>query len=573
MNTARACRKAALTWGVSLVLAGMPLLGATLQAKSQKPAATAVSASWQVTPDLARRVAEHVPFQVRYDPGHLTPRQRKLVQVLLRASQDMEAMYWRQMDPPALDLVRRLQGSANAQDKLLLRALLINGSRYDLLDGNHPLLGSAPMSPDGGFYSRHTSRKDLEAFWTAHPRFQTELQSPYTLVRRQSGAYFGVPYHREFGSYLQDAARRLREAATLSSSPSFARFLRLRAQALLNDHYLASDVAWLQVKNTPIDIIFAPYEVYDDHLLGVKTAYEAGVLLVNQRASARLRRFQAYIPALQRNLPIPAQYKPNKQGLASPMEVVDRIYSAGDLLHGYQAVADNLPNDPRVLEKYGSKRMFFQNFMNARVNYVILPIARRLMTPDQVKLVSGDAAFTFVMLHEISHGLGPSFATVHGQKLPITQAMGPIYSALEESKADVTGMFDLAFLIKKGVLPAAQLPAFYASYLAQAFRTVRFGTAEAHGLGQIMEFNFLAAHGAIVERNGRYAVDVPRMTSGFAALDRKLLMLEATGDRAGAQRWFQRYGTITPALRQRLATLTDIPIDVDPRFPFPTPIR
>jgi hypothetical protein len=251
------------------------------------------------------------------------------------------------------------------------------------------------------------------------------------------------------------------------------------------------------------------------------------------------------------------------------MEVMDTPFRAGDLRHGYQAVADNLPNDPRIHEKVGSKKIFFKNYMAARVDYVILPLAKRVMRPDQAAQASAEGYLTMVMMHEICHGLGPSFARKNGQQVDIREAIGPAFSGLEEAKADMAGMFALKWLVDHGALPKERLEEYYASYVAGIFRTVRFGTAEAHGRAEMMEFNFLSERGAITrDSSGRYVIDYGKMPDAVAAVAKELLEIEATGDRARAESWFARYDKMPNDLRASLEAAKDVPIDFDPLVPF-----
>ena len=376
-------------------------------------------------------------------------------------------------------------------------------------------------------------------------------------------------YHEAFKKFLEPAAQDLRDAADLSDDDAFANYLRLRADALLTDDYFKSDVAWVELENPKFDLIFAPYETYLDNLLGVKTSYGAAVLVRNDAESEKLAVFQKYVPAIQDALPLPAADRPSKHGKRAPMEVMDAPFRAGDLRHGYQAVADNLPNDPRIHEQYGSKRIFFKNFMDARVNVVILPLAQRLMQADQADLVTPDGFLTIVLMHEISHGLGPAFSRIDGKQVDTREAIGGAYSGLEEAKADVTGMFGLKWLVDHGALPQERLNEYYASYVGSLFRTVRFGTGEAHGQAVMMEFNYLSERGAIQRgEDGRYTVNFDAMPGAIAGLTKSLLTFEAQGDRAGVEAWLAKYGEMPDALRQALAGTTDIPVDLDPVVPF-----
>ena len=505
----------------------------------------------------------------------LSPREKQMVLKLVDACRYLDDIYWRQIDPGALPLYRSLEASKSPQDVNLRRFLWINGSRFDFLNGDKPFIAGLQPSPWDGFYPPGTTRQGIEDYVKAHPEQRGEIYSSTTIIRQKGNEFEAIPYHVAFREFLEPAAKALRDAADLSPDPDFSRFLRLRADALLTDNYFASDVAWLELKRPRIDIIFAPYETYNDDLLGVKATYGGSVMIRDEAESRRMESFQKYVADIQDALPVPERDRPSKRGLETPMEVVDVPFRTADLGHGYQAVADNLPNDPRVHELKGSKKLFFKNFMDARVNYVILPLAKYMMPADQVEQVSGEGYLLGTILHEICHGLGPAFAhTPNGQKVDIREAIGPIYGGLEEAKADVVGMFALKWLVDHNVLPREKLRGYYASYLAGNFRTLRFGAAEAHGQAEMMEFNYYLEHGA-VRRNtaGKYEVDFDKMPAQIEALAKELLLMEASGDRAQAEAWFKRYDVISPELRRSLAGAETVPVDIDPIFSFAREVR
>jgi hypothetical protein len=539
-----------------------------------------------VAPDLAQRLAKFKKVHMPYDSRGLTEREKQMVAKLVDASGLLDCIYWRQSDPEGLKLYLSLAGKADPQDVALREYLKINGGRFDLIDDNKPFVGTAPMPPGRGFFPWGMTQKQFDALVASSPRMKDRYYSPYTvvvdarLVRVEDGYSKGadpipVPYHVEFAEFVKPMAEDLREAAALSDDPAFANFLRLRADALLTDDYYKSDIAWLDLKDPKFDVIFAPYEVYLDGLLGVKTSYGASVMVRNDAESKKVEVFQNYVPQLQESLALPAADLPSKHGKQSPMEVVDGVYRAGDLLHGYQAVADNLPNDPRIHEEKGSKKMFWKNFIDARVNYIILPLAQELMRPDQAKMAGTGGLMDFVILHEISHGLGPSFAHTAAGKVGVGAAIGPQYSSLEESKADVTSMHDVKWLVDHGVIPKDKLDEIYASYLAETFRTIRFGIAEAHGQGSMMQLSYLTEQGAIRRdpATGRYEVDFAKFPGAIESLDKELLEQEATGDRARAEAWFKKYAMMPPELAAALAKCSDVPVDIDPEFDFHPALR
>src|SRR5580698_5981166 len=527
------------------------------------------SAGMQVVPDLAQRLAKFRQVQMPLHSEGLTARERKLVDKLVDACRYLEEIYWRQIDPDGLTLYQSLATSKNPKDEKLRRYIWINASRFDLLDDNKPFVGTAPMSPGGGYYPQGLTREQIEQYVKDHPGKKADIYSQTTIVRWQGDQLEGLPYHIAYRSFLEPAAKGLREAADLSDDPAFANFLRLRADALLTDDYFKSNLAWLDLKNPKFDVAFAPDETYDDGLLGVKATYGAAVMIRNGEESAKLEMFRKYVADIQDALPLAPEDRPSKHGLETPMEVMDTPFRAGDLTHGYQAVADNLPNDPRVHEQKGSKKLFFKNFMDARVNYVVLPVAQNVMLPSQAAQASGEGYLLATIMHEMAHGLGPAFARTLAGKMDIRESIGPIYSALEEAKADVVGMFGLKWLVEHDVLPRNKLEEYYASYVAGIFRTVRFGVAEAHGQAEMMEFNYLSERGAITRQSsGRYAIDYQRMPADIKDLAKELLEIEATGDRTRGENWFKKYGTMPPELQASLKSAAGVPVDVDPVFSF-----
>jgi hypothetical protein len=290
--------------------------------------------------------------------------------------------------------------------------------------------------------------------------------------------------------------------------------------------------------------------------------------------SRKLALYRQHEAAMQQALPIAAEDKPSKEGFATPMEVEDAPLRAGDLRYGYQAVADNLPNDPRIHAEKGSKKIFFKNFMDARVDNVILPIAQKMLVASEAKDVSGEGYLTAVILHEISHGLGPAYAHVGGKQISIDEVIGPAHSGLEEAKADVTGIFLAKWLVDQKLVPASELNTTYASYVAGIFRTLRFGTGEAHGRAEMMEFNYLLEHGALSQgADGKYTIDYAAMPAAIAALSQQLLTFEANGDRAGVETWFAKYDVMPPSLTQALESTKDIPVDISPEFELARGVR
>jgi len=569
-----------MTLGPRFALFCIFLVFPILPGKKNHPVTTsatttgAASAGLQIAPDLAARLAKFRRVEMPFHSQGLSVREVKLLEKLVEASRSLEQIYWRQIDPDALTLHQSLAGSTNPKDDVLRRYLWINASRFDFLDENKPFVGTDPMPPGRGFYPEGLTAAQVEKYVKANPKKKDEIYDPLTVVRRNGDQLEGVPYHIAYRSFLEPAAKDLRDAAGLSDDPAFANFLRLRADALLSDDYLKSDLAWLDLKDPKFDVIFAPYESYEDNLLGVKSTYGAAVMVRNEEESRKLDMFQKYVAEIQDTLPLRVEDRPSKRGLQTPMEVMDTPFRAGDLTHGYQAVADNLPNDPRIHEQKGSKKLFFKNFMDARVDYVILPIAQHVMLPEQVAQASGEGYLLGTIGHEIAHGLGPAFARTAAGKVSIAEALGPIQAGLEEAKADVVGMYALKWLVDRDVLPKSKLEGYYASYVADFFRAIRFGTAEDHSQAEMMEFNYLSERGAIKRQSsGRYAIDYARMPDAINGLAKELLEIEATGDRARAENWFKKYGSMPRDLETSLQAASAVPVDIDPVFTFTMTVK
>ena len=527
------------------------------------------------TENLAAQLAKFRPVQMPFNTTGLSTREVQMVRKLVEAGQHLESIFWRQSDPEGLVIYEALANCPGATERQIHRYLLINGSRYDLLEGNKPFLANTGYDPGHALYPAGITRKEIEDYVAAHPAKKAEIYNPWTVVKRKGKDLVGVPYHIEYRQWLLPAAKALGDAAALSDDKAFANFLRLRAEALLTDDYYQSDLAWVDLDNHKFDVIVAPYETYLDDRLGVKTSYGVAVMIRNASESAKLTMYKQHAAAIQEALPLPAADKPSNAGHPTPMEVMDTPYRSGDIRHGYQAVADNLPNDPRIHAEKGTKKIFFKNFMDARVNYVVLPIGKLLMREDQANLASMDGYLTFAIMHEMSHGLGPAYARVNGKQADIRESIGPIYSGLEEAKADIVGLYGLDWLMNQGALPTSRAHDYYASYVAGIFRAVRFGTAEAHARAEMMEFNYFVDQRAITRdaATGRYVVDMAKMPGAVASLAKELLTIEATGDRARAEAWFKQYGTIPAQLQAALSKTGSVPVDIDPITSFGDDVR
>jgi hypothetical protein len=518
--------------------------------------------------DVQARLAKYAPAEMPFDARKLPEKDRRLLKHLLAASMQLDEAFWRQSYAKAAEIRDSLKAKSDPLSKALLHLVLLNAGPFDRLEEEEPFYGKEKLPPGAGFYPPDLTRKELEDYVKAHPDRKEALLSPTTVIKRQGKELIAVPYHQEYARWVGPAAKDLEAAAALSDNESFKRFLLSKAKALRDDDYFQSDCDWIDLKDHPYELIFGPFETYDDGLMGIKASYESSVAIRDVEESARLAGYIAHLQELEDNLPYPEADRRKVAGLASPMVVVRDIARAGDMRVGYQAVATNLPNDPKVHEEKGTKKIFWKNIFEARVGKVIVPISNELMVPEQAKQVSAQGVFENVMMHELSHALGPRYVRGTGEKDPVNLRLGDLASAIEEMKATVAGLVSMAWFFDHGVMPKETEAAHYASYLGSIFRAVRFGIGEAHGRAAIVELNFGREKGSIKRdpATGRWSVDPSRMRDTLRELTAKTLEIERAGDRAGAEALFAKYGTLPDDLAKDLGKIKSIPVEVEPVY-------
>jgi hypothetical protein len=431
---------------------------------------------------------------------------------------------------------------------------------------DEPFLAVGPKPAGAGFYPGDASKEEIEAWIEAHPEDREAFTSPYTIIERRGDRLVAVPYKEAYGDQLQRASRLVQEAADHAVNESLKDFLAKRAESFVSDDYLASEIAWMRLSGTLIEPTIGPYEVYEDRLMGWKTAYESFIGIKDPGASADLEVLVGHLRDLEAALPMDDAFKSLDRSFESPLSVVDVIYTAGDARRGYMISAYNLPNDPRVSEEYGTKKVMMRNVINAKFEKVLVPIAERVIEPALAAEIEVRPFTTFIVMHELAHGLGPR--VVHGTEESVSVRLGAGYSAIEEAKADVVGVLSLAQLADEGVYTDEFKRQVYISTVAGLFRCVRFGTSEAHGLGCAVQLNHLLDAGAItVGGDGRFGIDFERIHAGFESLARQLLTIEATGDVAGAEALLAAMGELPEAATAAIARLSDVPVDIRPSYP------
>ncbi len=468
--------------------------------------------------------------------------------------------------PMLLDLVE--DGSPAGQDRL--HYFLINKGPWSRLDHHEPFIPGAPAKPGGAnFYPSDATKEEVEAWIKKLPEAERNRATGFftTIRRAPNGSLTTVPYSLEYQNELLDAARLLREAAALATEPTLKTFLSKRADAFLSNDYYESDVAWMELKGT-IEPTIGPYEVYEDEWFNYKAAFESYVTLLDEAESAKLQKFSGELQDIENHLPIDPSLRNPKLGALAPIAVVNQIFSAGDGNRGVQTAAFNLPNDERVTREKGTKRVMLKNVQDAKFEKTLLPISKVVLSPDDQKDLSFDAFFTHIVMHELMHGLGPHTITVNGRQTTVRQEMKEASSFLEEAKADISGLWALQYLIDKGVIDKGLERQIYTTFLASAFRSIRFGIGEAHGKGVALQLNYLLDQGGFVVRpDGTFSVDHAKIKQGIAALTTEIMQIQAAGDYAKAKALGERLGVVRPPVQAALDKLTDVPVDIEPRFP------
>ena len=499
---------------------------------------------------------DYAVVPLKADLSHLDENTQRMVAKLVQAADVMNELTWKQSwggDRAAL--------LAQAPDAATRELVNINFGPWDRLNEDTPFIANIKPRPPGGmFYPADMTKEEFEA------ADLPEKKSNYTLLRRDgAGKLVTVPYHTEYRPELERTAALLREAAELSGDKAFADYLRMRADALLTDDFRASDMAWMDMKTNPVDVVIGPIETYEDQLFGYKAAYEGLVLVKDVEWSRKLARYAAFLPELQRGLPVDAKYKAEKPGAKADLNAYEAVYYAGDANVGAKTIAINLPNDEEVQLAKGTRRLQLENVMKAKFDAILLPIAKQLIAEDQLKHVTFDAFFEDVMFHEVAHGLGIK-KTIDG-KGTVDEALKDYASSFEEGKADILGLYMIDALSQKGELDKAKLMDNYVTFLAGILRSVRFGASDAHGKANMLRFNYFADAGAFSrDADGRYRVDLEKMRAAMNSLSAKLLTVQGDGDYAEAKRMTDTLGVTKPELAADLARLKDAKIPVDIRF-------
>lgn len=558
----------------TLVLSGMPACAPAGESGEEADVGAAEGRSedsgdpeMAVAPDIQERLAQYAPTELSADLSALSDEDREVLGLLVEAGRLMDPIFLRQVWTGNPEMEARLMNADGDGVEAAREYFDLNFGPWDRLAEMEPFVGDMEHPEGAGYYPTDMTQEELESWVAEHPDQEEAFRSLHTVIRRtDDGGLEAVPYSEAYKEFLEPAAAKLREAAEATSNASLQKFLELRADAFGTDDYYESDLAWMDL-DAPVEVTIGPYETYEDGLFGYKAAFEAFVTVTLPEESAALTRYKNELPWLERNLPIPEEHKNLDRGTESPIRVVDEVYTGGDTKAGVQTLAFNLPNDERVREAKGSKKVLLRNIMRAKYDQILQPIAEHVLVEDQVDLLDFDAYFNFILHHELSHGLGPGIITKDGNETEVRLELKEHYSTLEEAKADVMGVYNILALMDKGEMPEELRETLLPTYVAGLFRSVRFGLDEAHGQGVAAQFNYLLEKGALeVTDAGRFRAVPDTFDGAIRDLLEEMLMLQAVGDYEGTGEFLATYGKATPELRAAVDSLADVPVDVRPIY-------
>jgi hypothetical protein len=502
--------------------------------------------------DMKQKVAEYAKVALTTDLSKLTDKEKKMIPLLIKAAQTMDDLFWYEAYGDKNELLTSIK------DKNTRDFVALNHGPWDRLDDNQPILPNIGKKPLGAnYYPKDMTKEEFEK---ANLKGKDSL---YTFIERNDkGELIAVGFNQKFNKQLRKTAQYLMEAAAYADNKGLKNYLLARAKALLNDDYYNSDNLWMDMKTNHLDIVIGPIETYEDQLFGYKAAHEAYVLVKDMEWSKKLAHFVSFLPELQKNLPVDAKYKAEKPGTKSDLNAYDAIYYSGEANSGGKTIAINLPNDERVQLKKGTRRLQLKNVMKAKFDKILVPIANELIVPEQRKHITFDAFFANTMFHEVAHGLGIK-NTING-KGTVRTSLKHLSSALEEGKADVLGLYMVMQLHKKGELDG-DMKDYMTTFMASIFRSVRFGAADAHGIANMVRFNYFKEKGAFLRnQDGTYTLNYDKITQAMNDLSALILTLQGNGDFGAVEKLVKEKGIIPAQLQKDLDRLKEkqIPVDI-----------
>ncbi|KAJ2464579.1 hypothetical protein GGI03_003141 [Coemansia sp. RSA 2337] len=516
---------------------------------------------------IHQRLSNYKPTELRADLSHLTDGDKQALVKLADVSDLLNSAYYQQIWTGAPRLRQQLTEEAANSKQAAERFKLFELFRgpWDRSFENEPFIESVGAKPkSANVYPESMTKEEFDSWTeTLNEADRKRAHGFYDIIKRGDKGLELVPYSTEYKEHLVPAAKLMREAADLVSDESFARFLRLRGDAFESNRYLESEVSWLNISHeSALEAAVGPYETYEDEVFSAKAFFESMIHVRDFEGSSMLDKFTASLELVEHHLPIPEEYR-NRDLVPPPIVVVNQVYNGGDTAVPMTA-AYNLPNDEEAIERAGSKLTLIKNVQMGKVSSVLRPIANVVLAEADLEHVTFDAFFTHVLLHEVAHSNGPH--RVVGSRDTVRSRLLDLHSAFEEAKADITGLFAAQLLIDQGVIGDISARQFYTTYLASAFRSIRFGLAEAHGLGQAMQLSYLLEQGGFIydPETEKFAVNMERIGKVVADLTRDIMIIQGDGDRQSAEVFRDRYGRILPEVKTALDRLRDVPIDIAP---------
>ena len=503
------------------------------------------------------------------DTAFLTEEERQVINRLNMVGDLMSEIYLRQVSVNNPAVRAEIAASERADREALLDMFDLHFGPWDTLKEGHAFYGDAPMPAGAGFYPTDMTKQEFEDWISNHPGDEAAFRSLYTVIRREGENLIAIPYSEVYREWLEPAAELMREAAEITSNASLKHFLNIRADAFFTDDYYASEIAWMDLEGTPIEVVIGPYEVYTDALFGYKAAFEAFITIRDPEESAAVEKYIKYLRDMEANLPVDEQYKNFKRGFESPMAAVYQLHGGGDNVRGVQTIAFNLPNDERVREAKGAKKVLLNNVLGAKFELILEPMADRILIPEQAVLLVKKYMAMGTLFHELSHSLGPGTITVGGIETTVNAKFRELYSAIEEGKADVMGAYNILFMMELGELPIAEKESFLATYFVGLFRSIRFGIDEAHGRGAAFQYTYFKEKGAfsVDPDSGLYTVNFAELEAAISDLTRDIVILQADGDYDAAAAFLEGNAHLDEAALAALARAGDIPVDIQPHYP------
>ena len=530
---------------------------------------------------LKEKIARFVPTELKYDSSTLDEREKIVVEKLYLASKIMDELFLDQVYSKNYEIRKNLmeQSAAGSEKaKLQLELFTIMFGPFDRLEHDAPFIDTfqpeadeplAQKKPLGAnFYPEDMTKEEFENWINDNPNDEKVFTSEFTVIRRENGKLIAISYSEYWKDKLSEASILLKEAAEYADNPSLKKYLNSRADAFLSNDYYQSDMDWMDLKDHKIEIVIGPYEVYEDGMFNYKASFESFLTIEDPVESAKLEVFKKYLRDMEIHLPIPDGHKNFNRGSESPLAVVNEVFTSGDTKSGVQTIAFNLPNDERVRQAKGSKKVMLKNVQEAKYNTILVPIAELVLDPEQMKYVTLDAFFNHTLMHEMSHGVGPGFIKVDGRDTEVKKELKETYSTLEECKADILGMYNNIFMIEKGVFPETFANETRVTFLAGTFRSVRFGINEAHGGGNAIIYNYLLEKGAY-EYNAetqKVKVNFEKIGPALQELANMVLMIQAEGNYQGAKDLIAKYVFNSPSMETLRKKLEHIPVDIKPVY-------